>query len=344
MAASLPGEPNSLPQNSDRYLIQHRSPSHSADDDFTISQLIRPNNSPPNPPPPSPLTSSLGKRRKSKPVRYDVYTTIGQKSRLQHNTVVEDSSGKSLSSQKGNSASKHVKSKVKSPPAMIKAGELQASLGTENPSCIKIVKANIDSAYWMGFPMWFGKLFLPKTDCEMVIEDENGEIHHIKYIPQSAGLSAGWKKFAVGHNLVEGDVLVFHLVESHKFKVYIIRANDLNEVDGALSLLNSEAPTKHMTSETETPSPSTKKYKRAKSLSSTMAQKEHKLSTPSSQIISIRKEQSGNNSEEIGSEVLEEELKKLKESSRKIQSVVEGLKEKVGSCEVKFQEEVNAPW
>ncbi|KAI3813352.1 hypothetical protein L1987_18073 [Smallanthus sonchifolius] len=306
MAASVPGEPNSLSQNSDRYLIQHRSPPHSADDDSNISQLIQPNNSPPNPPP-SPLTSSLGKRRKSKPVRYDVYTTIGQKTRplSQHNTVVEDSLSKSLSSQKGNSASKHVKSKVKSPPALIKAGELQSSLGTENPSCIKIVKANVDSAYWMGFPLWFGKLFLPKTDCEMEIEDENGEIHHIKYIPQSTGLSAGWKKFAVGHNLVEGDVLVFHLVESHKFKVYIIRANDLNKVDGALSLLNSEAHTEQLTSETETPSPTTKKYRRAKSLSSTMDRKEHKLSTPSSQAISIRKEQSGNNSEEIGSEILE---------------------------------------
>lgn len=70
-----------------------------------------------------------------------------------------------------------------------------------------------------GFPLWFGKLHLPKTDCEMAVEDENGEIHHLKYNAEKTGLSAGWKKFAVGHNLLEGDVLVFHLVESHKFKV-----------------------------------------------------------------------------------------------------------------------------
>ncbi|MFS7962764.1 hypothetical protein Hanom_Chr08g00730371 [Helianthus anomalus] len=47
---------------------------------------------------------------------------------------------------------------------MTKAGEVQSSLGTEHPSCIKMVKGLTDTAYWMGFPLWFGKLFLPKVD------------------------------------------------------------------------------------------------------------------------------------------------------------------------------------
>lgn len=70
-----------------------------------------------------------------------------------------------------------------------------------------------------GFPQWFGKTFLPKTDSEMEVEGENGEVHVIRYNADKSGLSAGWKKFASGHKLAEGDVLIFHLVEPYKFKV-----------------------------------------------------------------------------------------------------------------------------
>ncbi|KAJ0719494.1 putative transcription factor B3-Domain family [Helianthus annuus] len=82
-----------------------------------------------------------------------------------------------------------------------------------------MVKGLTDTAYWMGFPLWFGKLFLPKADSEMVIEDGYMEIHHVKYNAEKSGMSAGWKKFAVGHNFLDGDVLVFHLVEPYKLKV-----------------------------------------------------------------------------------------------------------------------------
>ncbi|KAK9050662.1 hypothetical protein SSX86_030368 [Deinandra increscens subsp. villosa] len=314
MAAPVTGETDLPPQNSDRHLIHYRHrttpPPHSPDEDFTISQLIRPKKSQPNPPPPppsSPLTSSLGKRRKSKPVRYgDSVTTFGKTNTpSQHNTAVEDISSKSSSSQKGSSSTKNMKSKNKSSPAMIKAGEVQLSLGSKNPSCIKMVKAHVDNGYWMGFPLWFGQIHLPKTDSEMVLEDDNGETHHVKYNAEKVGFSAGWKKFAVGHNLLEGDVLVFHLVESYKFKVYTIRANDLNKVDGALSNLILEAHAKQIIPVTYTPSPTTNKTKRAKSLSLTGVPKKHKSLTPSSQIISQRMEQSGNNSEGTGSEVVE---------------------------------------
>ncbi|PWA47924.1 B3 DNA binding domain-containing protein [Artemisia annua] len=64
--------------------------------------------------------------------------------------------------------------------------------------------------------------------------------------------------------------------------VYIIRADNLNEVDGALCLLNME---EQMVPEMDMPSPKPKKRKRPKSLPLL--------------------EQSGNNSEEVGSEVLE---------------------------------------
>ncbi|KAJ0726819.1 putative transcription factor B3-Domain family [Helianthus annuus] len=176
--------------------------------------------------------------------------------------------------------------------AMTKAVEVRLSLGTEHPSFIKIMKGQVVIAGPMAFPITFWKLFvLPKVDSEMVIEDENREIYHVKYCYKQPGLSAGWKKFAAGHNLLDGDVLVFHLVEPYKFKVYIVRANDLKKADDLITRLNLEARNKQMTSETNTLSPTRKKTKRAKPLSS-------------SQIISQIMEQLGNNSEAFGSEVL----------------------------------------
>lgn len=53
----------------------------------------------------------------------------------------------------------------------------------------------------------------------MIIEDEKKKLHHIKFIAHKNGLSAGWKKFANRNNLLEGDVLIFQLIEQFKFKV-----------------------------------------------------------------------------------------------------------------------------
>lgn len=67
--------------------------------------------------------------------------------------------------------------------------------------------------------MPFCKLHLPKHDCAVVLEDENGEQFEIKYIEYKTGLSAGWRKFANAQRLLEGDVLLFQLIEPSKFKV-----------------------------------------------------------------------------------------------------------------------------
>lgn len=67
--------------------------------------------------------------------------------------------------------------------------------------------------------MPFCKFHLPNKDVILILEDENGDRAELKYIAEKTGLSAGWRKFAVGHKLLEGDVLLFHLVEPLKFKV-----------------------------------------------------------------------------------------------------------------------------
>ncbi|KAJ9564199.1 hypothetical protein OSB04_000165 [Centaurea solstitialis] len=304
MAAAAPvaGESDLPLPDSDIQLITNEhitTTSVSAEDDLPLSQLTDFN---PKSPIHDSLSHSLGKRRKSKPMRYGAYETSEKRhSHSKSRAVVHDPSSKSLSSPKESSATKGSKLAGGSSPAMIRAVEVQASLGTEHPSCIKLMeRTHIDLGYWMGFSLPFSKLYLPKTDTTMVIEDENGDIYHIRYIGNKSGLSAGWRKFVDGHNLLEGDVLVFHLVEPCKFKVYIIRANHLNEADGTLiSLLNLEAPT-----ETNTPS-STTQNKRPKSLPLTVVQKKHKLSASQSQISSHLIDHSGNDSEELGSEVLE---------------------------------------
>ncbi|KAK1325980.1 hypothetical protein QJS10_CPA01g01206 [Acorus calamus] len=43
------------------------------------------------------------------------------------------------------------------------------------------------------------------------------------------GLSAGWRGFAIEHELVDGDAVVFHLVNQITFKVYIVRQSAFAE-------------------------------------------------------------------------------------------------------------------
>jgi hypothetical protein len=53
------------------------------------------------------------------------------------------------------------------------------------------------------------------------LEDECGKQYELKYIAYKTGLSAGWRQFSAAHKLLEGDVLIFQLVEPTKFKVMI---------------------------------------------------------------------------------------------------------------------------
>ncbi|KAI3503094.1 hypothetical protein L1887_31530 [Cichorium endivia] len=266
MAAPVAGEPNLPRQNSDLHFInnRHTCTYDSAQDNFTISHLAKSKASSPNPHRYR-LTYLLGNRRKSSPVRYSVSTTVEEKHPpSKPNIVVHDPSSNCMtySFPKENSATKCTQFPVDSSPAMIRAEEIQSNLGTEHPSCIRrIVNEHIGAGCCMGFPESFSMLFLPKTDSDIVIEDEDGLIHHLKYIAHKNGLIAGWKKFANDYNLLEGDVLVFHLVEPFKFKVYILRENDMNKVDGATGLFNLETHTKQIISEKDTPSDTTMKSK-----------------------------------------------------------------------------------
>ncbi|GFQ05081.1 B3 domain-containing protein os01g0234100 [Phtheirospermum japonicum] len=168
------------------------------------------------------------------------------------------------------------------------------SLSNEHSSFLKVlVRSHVGSCFWMGLPVPFCKIHLPSRDTIVVLENENGEEFPIKYIANKTGLSAGWRKFVTGNILVEGDVLIFQLIAPCRFKVYVIRANDLPEVDGALSLLILDSQTKQNDAD-GTIDAQTKK-RRPKSLPLTVVQKKKEHS----------EEYSGNDSDEVASEVLE---------------------------------------
>ncbi|XVF61149.1 hypothetical protein PTKIN_Ptkin08bG0106200 [Pterospermum kingtungense] len=195
-------------------------------------------------------------------------------------------------------------------PAMIRAEEVQSNLEPEFPSFAKsLVRSHVGSCFWMGLPGMFCKIHLPRKDTMIILEDENENQFPVKYCSDKTGLSAGWRQFCSAHNLLEGDVLVFQLVETTKFKVYIIRANDLTELDGALGLLNLDAHTNTKQSDAEIGSTACKstKRKRPKSLPLAVVQKKNKRSGPKRLSCNLGQptEQSENDSEEVGSEVLE---------------------------------------
>ncbi|KAE8655147.1 AP2/B3-like transcriptional factor family protein isoform 3 [Hibiscus syriacus] len=197
-------------------------------------------------------------------------------------------------------------------PAMICAEEIQSNLEPEFPSFAKsLVRSHVRSCFWMGLPGVFCKMHLPRKDTTIALEDEGGHQYYVKYYAHKTGLSAGWRQFCSANNLLEGDVLVFQLVEPTKFKIYTITANDLNEMDGALGLLNLDAHTEQNDAgkliETGPTDYKSTKRKRPKSLPLASFQKQKKRSGLQRLACDIGQpaELSENDSEEVGSEVLE---------------------------------------
>lgn len=190
-------------------------------------------------------------------------------------------------------------------PTIIRAEEFLSSLSNDQPSFLKaLVRSHVGSCFWMGLPVPFCKIHLPGNDTEVILENESGEEFPIKYISNKTGLSAGWRKFVAGNKLVEGDALIFQLTGPCRFKVYTIRANDLTEVDGALSLLILDSQTKQNDAE-GTMDAQSKKRRRPKSLPLTVVQKKKQKAGPVGPQFGLPEEQSGNDSDEVASEVLE---------------------------------------
>ncbi|KAI3753157.1 hypothetical protein L2E82_25203 [Cichorium intybus] len=179
----------------------------------------------------SPLTSSKRKAMEIKQKALQKKAKQRVSFDLQHNTVASYDPKSAALSQPPSSQAKSA--------AMERATEVQASLPSEFPSFVKpMLPSHVTGGFWLGFPKKFCDVHLPKHDETVVLVDENDQEFNTKYLVDKTGLSAGWRGFSIAHKLLEGDALVFQLIENWKFKVYIARVNCLNEIDGALGLLN----------------------------------------------------------------------------------------------------------
>ncbi|OWM66235.1 hypothetical protein CDL15_Pgr013452 [Punica granatum] len=188
--------------------------------------------------------------------------------------------------------------------AIGRALEVQSNLEPAFPSFVKtLLRSHCQDRYRMGLPGYFSREYLPHEDVTLVIENEDGVCYETRYFSRDAMLGAGWRQFCHAHQLKEGDVLVFQLVEPTKLKAYIVKIDNLNEVDGALGLLGLDASAKRLYPDDD----------RVEEKGREPAESEH-LETPCSSYHRRKKkkklpeqtsEQSRNQSEEIVSEVLE---------------------------------------
>ncbi|KAK8558601.1 hypothetical protein V6N12_041902 [Hibiscus sabdariffa] len=93
-----------------------------------------------------------------------------------------------------------------------RAEHLESTLGSEYPSFVKpMLQSHVTGGFWLKN--------MPHHDVTVTLVDEEGEEFPTKYLGDKNGLSAGWRGFAIDHNLVDGDALVFQMVAPTEFKV-----------------------------------------------------------------------------------------------------------------------------
>ncbi|XP_011083860.1 B3 domain-containing protein At5g42700 [Sesamum indicum] len=111
--------------------------------------------------------------------------------------------------------------------AIKKAEALESTLGSDYPTFVKsMLPSHVSGCFWLGLSSDFCKRKLPRNDGVMLLVDEQGEEWPVIYLARKTGLSGGWKKFSVDHDLADGDALVFQLIRSTVFKVFIIRVDN----------------------------------------------------------------------------------------------------------------------
>eukprot|EP00250_Pteridium_aquilinum_P034145 c7136_g1_i1 orf=154-1278(+) len=111
--------------------------------------------------------------------------------------------------------------------AALQAETIMKELPKSNPSFVKpMLQSHVTGGFWLGLPSFFCKTYLPKKDEKIVLENEKGDEWETVFLANKAGLSGGWRGFSLDHGLVDGDALVFELVEQWRFKVHIVRASE----------------------------------------------------------------------------------------------------------------------
>ncbi|KAK3420605.1 hypothetical protein EUGRSUZ_G01455 [Eucalyptus grandis] len=103
--------------------------------------------------------------------------------------------------------------------AIERAEQLQSSLDAELPSFIKpMLQSHVTGGFWLSLPYNFCHKHIPHRDDTVTLVDEDGEEFETKYLIDKNGLSGGWRGFSIAHDLVDGDALVFQLIQPLTFK------------------------------------------------------------------------------------------------------------------------------
>ncbi|XP_059314041.1 B3 domain-containing protein Os03g0184500-like isoform X2 [Lycium ferocissimum] len=193
-----------------------------------------------------------------------------------------------------------------------RAERVLSSLADEFPSFGKcMLPSNVAHGFWLHLPKSFCNMHLPSHDTTVILVDEWGNEYKTSYLLERNGLSAGWRGFSISHRLIKGDILIFRLIEPCKMKVYIVRVSGRDVVDAALCLMNLDILKKSM--EFDLVQKDNGKRKKAKRLAEPSfvdlsKPKEHVQNDSHSAVdlnVSPSEHRSENNSEDLGSEVLE---------------------------------------
>ncbi|KAH7414911.1 hypothetical protein KP509_14G017400 [Ceratopteris richardii] len=143
-------------------------------------------------------------------------------------------------------------------------------LPRSSPSFVKpMLQSHTTGGFWLGLPSSFCKTYLPKKDGTVVLENEKGDEWDTVYLANKTGLSGGWRGFSLDHGLVDGDALVFELIEHCRFKVHIVRAPE-----EARNVGNAKPDsTEECDGESETPHTGKPTKRKTKAVKDTMSQK-----------------------------------------------------------------------
>ncbi|KAL7082656.1 hypothetical protein ACP275_14G114300 [Erythranthe tilingii] len=111
---------------------------------------------------------------------------------------------------------------------------VQAKLSRRFPSFVKLMRAShVSEQFRLCLPKLFCDEHLPKHDGVIVLLDENHKWYNGQYSAERYELTVGWRSFSTDNKLLEGDVLVFQLIETCKFKVYIVKNTRLTKANDA---------------------------------------------------------------------------------------------------------------
>ncbi|XP_051131979.1 B3 domain-containing protein Os01g0234100-like isoform X2 [Andrographis paniculata] len=115
---------------------------------------------------------------------------------------------------------------------------IQSNLSEQYPSFFKqLLKSHLSGKFYLGLPKKFCDAHLPSHDDAVILVNESNQEYTAKYSFRKHRLCCGWRCFSITHKLMEGDGLIFNLIESCKFRVCIIRSGRLSENnDGSLNV------------------------------------------------------------------------------------------------------------